>query len=414
MSTRRTGIHIDMQRNQVIDRRSFLGVLAGAAVSTSAIAKSLTGSKPRIGIVGGGIVGAAIAMRCAQAGADVTLLEKVEPAAGATSKSLAWINAFMDDDYYSRMRLVGIERWREVDKALGIGVVWGGYLNFTDREADRGRMAKQMAQFAAAGHPMRVVDAAELQRISPAIQPGQLIEAIYSDSGGHVDPVVATRRFLDAATRAGAKVLFPHTVTAIEPSAKGVTLVSNKERLQFDHVLIASGVDAPALVAPLGYTMPLVHSPGALMHTKPLPNMTRLVYDGPNILEWKQAADGTVVGLDTSLPPPLPVHAEIRERVMAFPPGIAELHGARILSKLAKYMTGLAQAEVARVTLGFRPMPKDGFPIVGPVPGVPRVSVCVTHSGVTLAPLLGDFVSTELITEREEPLLAPYRPARFA
>src|SRR5690606_29232312 len=103
------------------------------------IAKSLTRSKPHIGIVGGGIVGAAIAMRCAQAGADVTLLEKVEPAAGATSKSLAWINAFMDDDYYSRMRLVGIERWREVDKALGIGVVWGGYLNFTDREADRGR-----------------------------------------------------------------------------------------------------------------------------------------------------------------------------------------------------------------------------------------------------------------------------------
>ena len=396
-----------------MDRRSFLGGMAGAAVSSAAIGASLTPPK-HIGIVGGGIVGAAIAMRCAQAGADVTLLEKVEPAAGATSRSLAWINAFMDDDYYSRMRLAGIERWREVDRTLGIGVVWGGYLNFTDREVDRGRMAKQAAQFAAAGHPMRAVDAAEIQRISPALQPGRLVEAIYSDSGGHVDPVAATRRFLDAARHAGARVLFPHTVTAIEPSTKGVTVVSNKQRLRFDHVLIASGVDAPAMVAPLGYTMPLVHSPGALLHTKPLPNMTRLVYDGPDILEWKQAADGTVVGLEASVPPPLPMHAEIRERAMAFPPGVGERHGARILSKLATYMPGLARAEVAKVTLGFRPMPKDGFPIVGPVPGVPRVSVCVTHSGVTLAPLLGDLVAMELMTEREESLLAPYRPARYA
>ena len=77
-------------------------------------------------------------------------------------------------------------------------------------------------------------------------------------------------------------------------------------------------------------------------------------------------------------------------------------------------MPGLAQAEVAKVTLGFRPMPKDGFPIVGPLPGVPRVSVCVTHSGVTLAPLLGDLMAAELITGREESLLAPYRPARYA
>ncbi len=395
-----------------MDRRSFLGAMAGAAVSTASFAASL--SKPHIGIVGGGIVGAAIAMRCAQAGADVTLLERVEPAAGATSKSLAWINAFMDDDYYSKMRLVGIERWREVDRALGIGVIWGGYLNFTDREVDRGRMAKQAAQFATAGHPMRAVDAVEIQRISPALQPGRLVEAIYSDSGGHVDPVAATRRFLEAAKQAGAKVLFPHTVTAIEPSAKGVNLVSNKQRLRFDHVLIASGVDAPAMVAPLGYTMPLVHSPGALVHTKPLPIMTRLVYDGPDILEWKQAADGTVVGLEASLPPALPMHAEIRERAMVFPPGVGERHGARILSKLSTYMPGLAQAQVARVTLGFRPMPKDGFPIVGPVPGVPRVSVCVTHSGVTLAPLLGDLVAAELMTGRAESLLAPYRPARYA
>ncbi len=206
--------------------------------------------------------------------------------------------------------------------------------------------------------------------------------------------------------------MFPSPVTAIEPNADGVTVVTPRERLRFDRLIIATGVDAPGMLAPLGYTLPLLHRPGALVHSKPLPIMTRVVYDGPGELEFKQAADGSVVALEAANPPPLPIHAQIRERTMEFPPGIAEMHGARILSKLAVYMPGVARAEVRAVTLGFRPMPVDGFPVVGPVPNVPGVSVCVTHSGVTLAPLLGDYMVSELIAGEEEPMLAPYRPTR--
>jgi glycine/D-amino acid oxidase-like deaminating enzyme len=370
------------------------------------------GPRLRIGVVGGGIVGAAIAMRCARAGADVTLLEKTAPAAGATSKSFAWINPFMDDPHYMRVRLEALERWRALDRPLGMKVTWGGYVGFTDEVSDRGRMAIQSKHLAEAGHPTRSLDVEALKQISPAINPGSLVEATWSDLGGHVDPVHATSRFLAAATGAGARILYPCPVTAIEPVAGGVTVVTPRGRLRFDRLIIATGVDAPAMLAPLGYALPLLHRPGALVHSKPLPIMTRFVYDGPGELEWKQAADGSVVGLEASSPPPIPVHAEIRERVAAFPPGIAEVHGARILSKLAVYMPGLARAEVGSVTLGFRPMPTDGFPVVGPVPGVPEVSLCVSHSGVTLAALLGDYMANEIVAGNTEPLLAPYRPTR--
>ena len=140
--------------------------------------------------------------------------------------------------------------------------------------------------------------------------------------------------------------------------------------------------------------------------------MTRFVYDGPGELEWRQAANGSVIGLEASNPPPIAVHAAIRDHALEFPPGIAQMHGARILSKLAVYMPGLARAEVGSVTLGFRPMPSDGFPVVGPVPGVPGVSLCVTHSGVTLAALFGEYMAQELVAGLEEPMLAPYRPTR--
>ena len=395
-----------------INRRLFLGAAAGAGMTTMAFGAAKTGAKPRIGIIGGGILGAAIAMRCAQGGADVTLLEKTAPASGATSKSLAWINPFMDDPYYMRMRIEAQKCWQLIDGPLGMGVVWGGYVGFTDKPSDRGRMAIQSRHLAEAGHPTRSLDINALKQISPAIDPGALVEATWSELGGHVDPVHATDRFLAAAKSAGAQVLYPCPVTAIEPASGGVTVVSPQGRLRFDHILIATGVDAPAMLAPLGYTLPLLHRPGALVHSKPLPIMTRIVYDGPGELEWKQSADGTIVGLEASRPPPLSVHAGIRDHAMAFPPGIAEMHGTRILSKLAVYMPGLAHAEFGFMTLGFRPMPTDGFPVVGPVPGVPGVSVCVTHSGVTLAALLGDYMADELVFGREEPMLAPYRPSR--
>jgi glycine/D-amino acid oxidase-like deaminating enzyme len=80
-------------------RRLFLTSALGAGLTALAHGAAKSGPKLRIGIVGGGIVGAAIAMRCARAGADVTLLEKTAPAAGATSKSFAWINPFMDDPH---------------------------------------------------------------------------------------------------------------------------------------------------------------------------------------------------------------------------------------------------------------------------------------------------------------------------
>ena len=48
---------------------------------------------PRIVVVGAGIVGASIAYHLSRRGAAVTVLDRGQPAGGATEKSFAWINA---------------------------------------------------------------------------------------------------------------------------------------------------------------------------------------------------------------------------------------------------------------------------------------------------------------------------------
>jgi glycine/D-amino acid oxidase-like deaminating enzyme len=65
------------------------------------------------------------------------------------------------------------------------------------------------------------------------------------------------------------------------------------------------------------------------------------------------------------------------------------------------------------VRLGARPMPADGLPVVGPVPGASGAYVAVMHSGVTLAPVVGRLVATELVDGVDAKELHGVRPARF-
>ena len=54
------------------------------------------------------------------------------------------------------------------------------------------------------------------------------------------------------------------------------------------------------------------------------------------------------------------------------------------------------------------------MPVIGPAPGLPALYIAVMHSGVTLAPSVGDLVASELLERRVAPRLEPFRPARFA
>jgi D-hydroxyproline dehydrogenase subunit beta len=63
--------------------------------------------------------------------------------------------------------------------------------------------------------------------------------------------------------------------------------------------------------------------------------------------------------------------------------------------------------------VGMRSLPADGLTASGYIDTAERVYVTVSHSGITLAPLLGKLAAQELQGE-ECPLLAAFRPGRFA
>jgi glycine/D-amino acid oxidase-like deaminating enzyme len=368
-----------------------------------------------VGIAGGGIVGASIAMHLARSGAHVLLFEKVGPAQGATQNSFAWVNAFAEDAHYRSLRLESLKAYHELDGRLSLNIVWGGYLKWASDRAEADLVQVSAGQLAGTAYPARHITAEEIMTLDPAVTTGPITEAIYSSIDGHLDPVQVTRRFLDDAARAGARILYPCELTALDLSAgrlRGVT--TTQGRFSLDRLVVAAGVDTPRILAMARFPLALKHAPGILAHSARLPALTRLAHDAPGNVEFKQMADGSIVGTDARAPPDTPEHRDILAHAMQFPSAeLRTYHGNRILNRIARFLPAAQAVPLDRLTLGFRPMPIDEFPVIGALPTAPDIHVAVTHSGVTLAPILGRLTAEEVLQGSRVDWFAPYRPERF-
>jgi glycine/D-amino acid oxidase-like deaminating enzyme len=129
---------------------------------------------------------------------------------------------------------------------------------------------------------------------------------------------------------------------------------------------------------------------------------------------FKQYRDGRVVIGDDLGPPASAAHEPLAAQPLDFPDeAIRSIHAQRLMREAAQYLPALGAAPVDRVTVGWRPMPKDGYPIVGASRECSNLYVVVTHSGVTLAPILSELATIEILDEVEAEALAPYRLSRF-
>lgn len=394
-----------------IKRRSFLQALGGTAASTLVLGQGRT---PSVGVVGGGIIGASIALHLASSGAGVTLFEKNAPATGATGKSFAWINAHTNNPHYRLLRLKSIAAYHELDRELGLNVVWGGAINWATSLAELEQLKASSREFAPDGYHSRIITAADLDELVPGVRLEDFEGAIFNSMDGHIDPVAVTRKLVASAEDRGARVITDCEVQELKfqgDRLSGVT--TTKGDYELDRLVIAGGTETPALAAQAGYAPPLRHAPGILMHTTAQDHVLDRVLESASF-NLKQNPDGRIVGTDSPYAPDIPVHAAIIAAETEMPAEIQALHGERILGKFREMMPGAIDASFDYLTLGYRPMPQDGMPVAGFSPGNSDVYIAVMHSGVTLAPIMGRYITQELLTDDSIDELAPYRPARFS
>ena len=89
-------------------------------------------------------------------------------------------------------------------------------------------------------------------------------------------------------------------------------------------------------------------------------------------------------------------------------------HANELLSRATRFLPALAGAQAIPVPVGYRPMPMDSLPILGFIQAVPNLYIALMHSGVTLAPIVGELSVSEIVDGARVDILAPYRLERFS
>jgi glycine/D-amino acid oxidase-like deaminating enzyme len=354
-------------------------------------------TSPQILVVGTGIIGASIAWHLAAAGARVTVLAADEPGGVATPGSFAWINAgWGNTEPYFRLRKLAMAEWRRLAAEVpGIGPAWCGGLRWDLTAAELEAYCRQHGHW---GYDIRAVDRAEAARLEPRLaEPPAL--AVHVAEEGAVEPRSTAVALLADASRRGARLAPRVAATALMMKRGAIAgIETDSGPWPADEVVVAAGVGSAALAATAGIRLPLTASPGLLVHSRPYPRLLNGLVMAPG-LHMRQTAEGRIVG-----------GADFGGSDPGADPGAA---ARAVLTRARAMLLGADDLVLDFHTVGHRPRPADGLPIVGRADGVAGLWLAVMHSGITLAPAVGRLVTEELLHGRRDPLLMPYGLARL-
>ena len=400
------------ERATRLDRREFLQLIAASALA----GKARAAAAPRVVVAGAGIIGASIAWHLAKAGAEVSVIDREGPATRASRGSFAWINATWSKQprHYHRLNQAGVEGWRALERELKLPVRWGGSLEGVVDAALAAELPARVAEQLAWGEKTRLVGRAELDSLEPDVDFSTLGKVVFSGHDGATDPVAATRAFLDAAIALGARVEYPCELTGVTLARGRLSAVqTSRGDIAADRLVLATGAAADAGRRFADLDVPQRHTPGLTVLSAPMPRIVRRVLWLPGV-HLHQRGDGRLVLGEEAGPPANEAHAaRLAGRADAFPSrDIALEHAERIGAAARKYVPGLPRLDVEDVRICYRPMPLDGHPVLGASPARPDVYLAVTHSGVTLAPVVGALVAQEILDGKPAGSLKEFRPER--
>lgn len=372
----------------------------------------------RVVIIGAGILGASIAYRIAARGFAVTLIDKASPGSGASSHSFAWINAGLKVplDYHNLNRR-SMDMWERFaaniaddGDSASVGLRWGGKVSWVTEPDRAERLKSEVKQMQAWGYPSRLISAAELRAIEPALAVDSVAAAEFTENEAQVEPQMVVDACVRRLSEIGATVLTNTEVVGLNQSRDGSVraVETTSGAIECDTVALAAGTYVTPLAAMAGVHVPQYRSPGVMVRTSPLPRVLQsvpVIYapasaDGRQEIHIRQCTDGRMMigeGTQESL-------AE----------DDSQAHADELLDRARRFLPAINGASAIPVPVGWRPMPLDGYPIIGFTQEAPNLYIALTHSGVTLAPLISQLAMLEICDGAVvDAVLSPYRLERF-
>ena len=204
-------------------------------------------SAQRIGVVGAGLVGLAMARRLAQTtGAEVTVFEKENDVCAHQSGHNSGV--VHSGIYYAPGSLKatlcrrGVELIREFCAEHGLEYREIGKVIVARDEAERARLDELERRAAGNGVPrVRRLGPEELRELEPHVRG---VAALHSPTTAIVDYPLIARALAAEVSTSGGRVLLGHAVTRVERVGARVAVHSNGVRHEFDRLVLCAGLQS--------------------------------------------------------------------------------------------------------------------------------------------------------------------------
>jgi glycine/D-amino acid oxidase-like deaminating enzyme len=353
----------------------------------------MTKVKKTVVVVGAGIIGASIAHHLVKEGCAVTVVDAEGAGGIATRRSFAWINAsWGNPEFYVRFRLRAMAEWRRLAADVPkVGVAFCGGLIW-DLPPDR--LEAFVVEHAGWGYGIRRVDGDGARAVEPALRDPPAL-ALHVAEEAMVEPEVAAEALLAEA------YLKPvlRRVTGLATRSGAVIGVKTAEgQILVDEVVLAAGAQTAELARTAGVEIAMEAPAGLIAHSTVLP--TRILKGlvmSPELHVRQTRSGRLIIGSDFAGSDPGDRGQEIAEDLIA---------------QTKAMLSGAEDVGLDFFTIGYRPTPADGFPVIGRPKAANGLYVAVMHSGVTLAPLVGLLAAREIATGNRDGDLSPFGPDR--
>ncbi|MDA8815303.1 FAD-binding oxidoreductase [Luminiphilus sp.] len=410
-----------MNDSKQVQRRQFNRWLVSASLIPMAgkvLALEALRPKARVAVVGAGIVGSAITYHLAKRGLDVTLLDRNAVASASSHGTFAWINASWakQPESYHALNQMGVDAWHRLQQALNLPIKWGGSLEWFAAAERQDRLSRDVQEQQAWGEPAKMLTQLEASALEPRVAFGGAGRVALSPRDGALDPVLISQLLVDAAKSHGARVIEHCEVLRVDETAEDQRqkiLGTSCGDIAVDRLVLATGADPSAIQTFAGFDLPQRSTPGVIVITQPMPPVLSYIVVAPGIHIHQRLDGRLVLGEQEGAPENAAHKLRLTARPTRFPnAATASQHAQRLITLASEYVTGLPEVNAEEVIIGWRPLPLDGHPVIGPSPTDPNAYVAVMHSGVSLAAIVGELVAEEILTGERAPVLTPFRADR--
>jgi glycine oxidase len=365
--------------------------------------------RPDVVIVGGGIIGCAIAFFLAKSGVRPLVLERGQVGGEASSGAAGMLTAQAHTDepgplfdlklasraLYERLASELLDR-----AGLDIEYRQLGHIVPALTEAEVAAVKERAGWQAARGLAAVWLEAGEARALEPGLAP-DVLGAGWFPEDHHVNNTAATQALASATMRLGGRVRTDCAVLDLVREGERVTGVRTRdETVSAGTVILCAGAWMQQFERAAGTPLPIIPAKGQIVVARLEPPALRHVVYGTAAYAIPRPSGEHIIGSTVEF--------------VGFDKQVTVKGVSGLLQGITRLVPALREAAMAASWGCLRPAAPDGLPLLGAVPGRPGLVVATGHfrNGILLGPITGQMIAELVVTGKSPISLEPFLPDR--